>query len=307
MSLKAYVAFETETSPARFDVYRSQNGGEQYQLRGLLDEWLDTPHDPAFLAALPGNKPQQAHALLADNQHAEEVTHGVIDETPTATGVTPSTVGASIPAAETEVLYVVTNDAVETFIPVNPSPTIFTEFARYLNVDVYRFNSKPQLQYLMENLDEIDGISLSGNDFTPSGLTNQSAFIQKKLRHRHRYLVTPMTNIITGTPNPQLLTFAETIFESTPRDASDPPVVDTPPIVQNDAVCIHVPWSNDTPKYVMQSAPNEQPSPADICSHARWDTYLTDGDTASPRQVITHLAERFGEDIAWRYTPDAFL
>lgn len=196
MSFTGIVAFENDEGT--YDIHYSNNGGDEYMLREILNEYLagetnktadDVPRSEAFCD-------EAVSMAIASEIVGDGVTVSnaeVIDSEPVATNVEKQNIFAKVGTYDAEAFYVVPfrGESTETYVPVTPNPRPLLDIAESTTLRMYRNAERKHPGIFMKHIshDKIDpDVVLSGDDFHPDKIRNLPYWAKQDIEQAHRYI-----------------------------------------------------------------------------------------------------------------------
>lgn len=163
MSHPAIVAYEN--GDGTFDLHYSRNGAERYQLKEVLEGYLDGEYEK-----LGGEMPALLPNEVAEFTHEgmEIAEHDIIESDPITDSIKPEEIHQSIPDIRAEILYVVQDWQVDVFSIVPVTPSLTSLLAEHIDLEIFDFQEleiSPQSVMLSEGEPTL---SMSGDDFFDS-------------------------------------------------------------------------------------------------------------------------------------------
>lgn len=134
MKAKAYIAYKHNDD--NYSVYESLNGGEEYWLYDLLQTYI-TDEDKrvtdlfgASVGKIEGSAKKENYVEIGDRD--------IIERNPIARNIAKREVNRIIPNIGAEIVFVVDeNSVIESFIPVNTSPTIIDGLVNETTIELF--------------------------------------------------------------------------------------------------------------------------------------------------------------------------
>jgi hypothetical protein len=134
MKAKACIVYRVDDD--EYNVYESMNGGDEYWVHDLLQKYVGD--DEKRVHDLFGKSIEKLDAGTEENKRVEIGDGDVIEETPIAKGITKREVNKMVPNAGTEIVFVVDEDEiVDSFIPVNTSPTVIDGLIQETTIELF--------------------------------------------------------------------------------------------------------------------------------------------------------------------------
>ncbi|MDS0261875.1 hypothetical protein NDI56_20940 [Haloarcula sp. S1CR25-12] len=162
MSHSAIVAYAN--GDGTFDLHYSRNGAEQYQLKEVLDGYLEGEYEKTG-SDMPPLLPTEVAEFAADQEGYEVIEHDLIKQDPFAEEVESAEIPFSLPDISAEVLFVVQNWRVDVFSIVPITSSLLPLLADSAEVKLYdceRLGIRPEEATADQ---QPASYSLSGSDF----------------------------------------------------------------------------------------------------------------------------------------------
>lgn len=134
MSHPAIVAYQNEDDT--FDLHYSRNGSEQYQLKDMLERYLEGEFDKSG-GDMPGLLPTEVAEIAAEHQDIEVQKYELIETEAFAEDVDIEDIHRRIPDISAEMLYVVRDWQVDVFGIIPITPSILPIFAQSISLECY--------------------------------------------------------------------------------------------------------------------------------------------------------------------------
>jgi len=162
VSHPAIVAYENDNGS--FDLHYSRNGAEQYQLKHILDGYLEGEYQKMG-TDMPALLPTEVAEFAADQDGIKIAEHSLIEEKPFAEAIEPSKVPFRIPDMSAEALFVVRDWKVDVFSIVPITPSLLPLLATAVEVRLYDCEELGILPQEATSGEQPASYSLSGLDF----------------------------------------------------------------------------------------------------------------------------------------------
>lgn len=244
MSHTAYVAFETNRD-GKFDIHRSHNGADEYQLRPALQEYLSGEANRSLNTA-PGTEAlSQMAKEMSLKTNTQTKRHDVVNPDPHATSVPKNRICSSFSAWDIDVLYVVENNSVETYIPVTPSPAGIHSLPRAMKIELRQFNPASATTPQERQQKPADATLQSLPDYSPENLSKLPNWAQETLKYGHHHFIANLPTLRSNDSPMITLYRGVSVTQKLNGEMTDP----APPVP---AIPIQVSFDDEeTPNYPM--------------------------------------------------------
>jgi len=189
MSYSAIVAFK-QNSKSTYDVYHSQNGADNRQLKPYLEQWVDGTLTIEELKQLDIDAVDGVEEVGQQNTKYTAQTTDItsaIDSEPVATNIPLSGVGLVTNFADEELLYVASGDGVKTYAPLWLQPNVIQPWRDHIEVEVYKSSnfSTPSPAKMMEQMEKSEPLRVIGHEELSTGEYLSNTITERVVREQH--------------------------------------------------------------------------------------------------------------------------
>lgn len=214
MSFTAYIAFRNESTQDTYDIHYSNNGGDNYVLKQILEDYID---NEVSRTANEHPKARKIDSLTkyivedsqwADQNQIEDV--DMISPDPIAVNISKENILDHIPSLETETLYIVNDNTVKTYIPITPSPEPIYKIHQSAEIDLYKLKEGETGEEMYHNKGRDPDVTLTRSDFSPENIYHHPEWVMKTIEQAHRYFANSIDKL--GQQNHAQTTPTEMIY-----------------------------------------------------------------------------------------------
>jgi len=244
MSHTAHVAFETSRDD-KFDIHRSHNGADEYQLRQALEEYLSGKTDRSLNTTSGTEALSRIAKEISLTSNAETHQHDVVNPNPHTTNISKERICSSFSAWDTDVLYIVESDSIETYIPVTPSPAGIHTLPRAMKIELRQFDETSATTPKERQKEPADVTLQTLPDYSPKNLSDLPEWAQATLKYGHHHFIANMPTVKKN--NNTMITLYDGVSVTQKLEGQ---ITDLAPTVP--AIPIKVPFDNNgNPEYPM--------------------------------------------------------